>query len=73
MRSYLLQFQQWAYDISKLKILESMLLDDNFSLQVAELWDQKDALWESTTTEVSNGLPKIFELFKCKSKKRFQQ
>ena len=50
-----------------------MLLDDNFSLQVAELWDQKDALWESTTTEVSNGLPKIFELFKCKSKKRFQQ
>ena len=42
--------------ISNLKILENMLLDNDFALQIAELWSQKDVVQESMAMWVTNGL-----------------
>ena len=50
-----------------------MLRDDDFSLQVTILWLRKESSGESTATAVANGLPKIFDLFRYKSKKMFHQ
>ena len=54
-----------------LKIPEELLLDNNFSSQVIDLWSQKDVGQESMTMRVANGLQRISEFFRCKSKERF--
>ena len=43
-------------EFSNLKILENMLLDNDFALQIAELWSQKDVVQESMAMWVTNGL-----------------
>ena len=58
-------------EFSNLKIPEHVLLDNSFSLQVAELWSQKDVVQESMAMRVANGLRCISEFFRDKSKERF--
>ena len=53
-----------THDISTHKIPENLLLDDTFSLQVVELWYQKNALGGSIAMKVSNGLHEISEFFR---------
>ena len=58
-------------EFSNLKILENQLLDNSFSLQVAQLWSQKDVILESMAVRVANGLRCISEFFRGKYKERF--
>ena len=63
---------QKTKQFSNLKIPENLLLDNSFSLQVIDLWSQKDVVQEeSMTMRVANGLRSLSEFFRCKSKERF--